>query len=96
MYLTLPLPVQKKWRHTVYYVPWDLSKPHAKVGTFLALFVDIVEHCSQVPVEIGRDASFRDLRNLLGRWMGAQPDHVKALLFLFVDTTNHSIPSSSR
>jgi ubiquitin carboxyl-terminal hydrolase 4/11/15 len=31
MYLTLPLPVQKKWKHNIYYVPWDLEKPHVKV-----------------------------------------------------------------
>ncbi|OCH87381.1 UCH-domain-containing protein [Obba rivulosa] len=62
MYLTLPLPVQKKWSHTVFYVPWDLSKPHVKI-----------------PVEIGRDASFRDLRQLLGRWMDAEPDNLLTL-----------------
>ncbi|RDB15775.1 Ubiquitin carboxyl-terminal hydrolase 4 [Hypsizygus marmoreus] len=62
MYLTLPLPVQKKWTHTIYYVPWDLAKPHAKV-----------------PVEINRDASFKDLRNLLGRWMDAPPDNLITL-----------------
>lgn len=31
MYLTLPLPVQKKWRHPIFYVPWDSSKPHLKI-----------------------------------------------------------------
>lgn len=31
MYLTLPLPIQKKWKHSVFYVPWDLEKPHVKV-----------------------------------------------------------------
>ncbi|KAJ7180962.1 hypothetical protein C8R46DRAFT_1071015 [Mycena filopes] len=62
MYLTLPLPVQKKWKHSIYYVPWDVTKPHVKV-----------------PVEIGRDASFKDLRQLLGRWMGAPPDNLLTL-----------------
>ncbi|KAJ7698969.1 hypothetical protein B0H17DRAFT_1049841 [Mycena rosella] len=62
MYLTLPLPVQKKWKHSIFYVPWDLEKPHVKV-----------------PVEIGRDASFKDLRQLLGRWMGAPPDNLLTL-----------------
>ncbi|KAJ7203950.1 hypothetical protein B0H12DRAFT_474594 [Mycena haematopus] len=62
MYLTLPLPVQKKWKHSIFYVPWDVNKPHVKV-----------------PVEIGRDASFRDLRQLLGRWMGAPPDNLLTL-----------------
>ncbi|THH21501.1 hypothetical protein EW146_g63 [Bondarzewia mesenterica] len=62
MYLTLPLPVQKKWRHTIYYIPWDLDKPHVKV-----------------PVEINRDASFKDLRNLLSRWMGSDPDNLLTL-----------------
>ncbi|KIY53386.1 cysteine proteinase [Fistulina hepatica ATCC 64428] len=31
MYLTLPLPISKKWTHDIYYVPWDLEKPHLKV-----------------------------------------------------------------
>ncbi|KAJ7464605.1 hypothetical protein FB451DRAFT_1094421 [Mycena latifolia] len=62
MYLTLPLPVQKKWKHSIFYVPWDIEKPHVKV-----------------PVEIGRDASFKDLRQLLGRWMGAPPDNLLTL-----------------
>ncbi|EGN96654.1 hypothetical protein SERLA73DRAFT_111301 [Serpula lacrymans var. lacrymans S7.3] len=62
MYLTLPLPVQKKWRHTVFYVPWDISKPHVRV-----------------PVEIGRDASFKELRILLGRWMGTKPENLLTL-----------------
>ncbi|KAJ7625556.1 hypothetical protein FB45DRAFT_921756 [Roridomyces roridus] len=62
MYLTLPLPIQKKWKHEVLYVPWDVTKPHLKV-----------------PVEIGRDASFRDLRQLLGRWMDVPPDNLLTL-----------------
>ncbi|KAJ6581893.1 hypothetical protein B0H19DRAFT_1061389 [Mycena capillaripes] len=62
MYLTLPLPVQKKWKHNIFYVPWDIEKPHVKV-----------------PVELGRDASFKDLRQLLGRWMGAPPDNLLTL-----------------
>ena len=59
MYLTLPLPVNKKWRHEIYYIPWDTNQVHVKV-----------------PVELNRDASFRDLRALLGRWTGANPDNV--------------------
>jgi ubiquitin carboxyl-terminal hydrolase 4/11/15 len=70
MYLTLPLPVYKKWKHDVYYIPWDLEKPHVKV-----------------PVEIGRDASFKDLRHLLGRWVGAEPDNVSGF-FLSMKLTN--------
>ncbi|KAI0955073.1 hypothetical protein AcW1_006764 [Taiwanofungus camphoratus] len=62
MYLTLPLPVQKKWRHTILYIPWDLQKPHVKI-----------------PVEINRDASFKDLRQLLGRWMSVNPNHLLTL-----------------
>ncbi|KAG6832675.1 hypothetical protein H0H87_000857 [Tephrocybe sp. NHM501043] len=62
MYLTLPLPVHKKWKHTIYFVPWDLRKPHVKV-----------------PVEINRDASFKDLKILLGRWMDANPDNLLTL-----------------
>ncbi|KIJ65708.1 hypothetical protein HYDPIDRAFT_110858 [Hydnomerulius pinastri MD-312] len=62
MYLTLPLPVTKKWKHTVFYVPWELSKPHVKV-----------------PIEISRDASFKELRALLGRWMGAPPENLLTL-----------------
>ncbi|KAG9096159.1 CSN-associated deubiquitinating enzyme Ubp12 [Ceratobasidium sp. 370] len=26
MYLTLPLPITKTWRHTIHYVPWDSNK----------------------------------------------------------------------
>ncbi|KAI9511390.1 hypothetical protein F5148DRAFT_1171203 [Russula earlei] len=59
MYLTLPLPVNKKWRHEIYYIPWDADKIHVKI-----------------PVELNRDASFRDLRALLGRWMGTNPDNM--------------------
>ncbi|KAI0272603.1 hypothetical protein BC834DRAFT_817600 [Gloeopeniophorella convolvens] len=62
MYLTLPLPVNKKWQHEVYYIPWDTKKTHVKV-----------------PVELNRDATFRDLRALLGRWMGANPDNLLTL-----------------
>ncbi|KAI0644201.1 cysteine proteinase [Trametes meyenii] len=62
MYLTLPLPVQKKWHHNVLYIPWDLGKPHVRV-----------------PVELNRGSSFRDLRQLLGRWMGANPDNLLTL-----------------
>jgi hypothetical protein len=36
MYLTLPLPVKKKWRHTIRYVPWDSERPHLQVRLFLA------------------------------------------------------------
>ena len=59
MYLTLPLPVNRKWRHEIYYIPWDTSKLHVKI-----------------PVELNRDSTFRDLRNLLGRWMSTNPDNV--------------------
>ena len=31
MYLTLPLPVQKKWRHKIFFIPWDLKKPHVRI-----------------------------------------------------------------
>ncbi|KAF5338375.1 hypothetical protein D9611_012466 [Ephemerocybe angulata] len=59
MYLTLPLPVERKWKHTVYYVPWDLDKPHV-----------------QVPVQVNREASFKEVRSLLGRWMDTDPDNL--------------------
>ncbi|KAI8974530.1 cysteine proteinase [Trametes punicea] len=62
MYLTLPLPVQKKWQHHVLYIPWDLEKPHARV-----------------PVELDRHSTFKDVRQLLGRWMGANPDNLLTL-----------------
>lgn len=63
MYLTLPLPLNKKWRHEIYYIPWNTDKIHVKV-----------------PVELNRDATFRDLRALLGRWMGTNPDNVNNYL----------------
>ncbi|PFH51822.1 hypothetical protein AMATHDRAFT_74701 [Amanita thiersii Skay4041] len=31
MYLTLPLPIKKKWRHTIHYIPWENNKPHLKI-----------------------------------------------------------------
>ena len=30
----------------------------------------------KIPVEINRDSSFKDLRNLLGRWMSVPADNV--------------------
>ena len=39
MYLTLPLPVKKKWKHTINYVPWDPSEPHKKVGHFIRFYL---------------------------------------------------------
>lgn len=38
---------------------------------------------TQVPVEIGRDSSFKELRALLGRWMGAPPENVRVPSPLF-------------
>lgn len=32
-----------------------------------------------MPVEINRDASFKELRALLGRWMNAEPDNVSSV-----------------
>lgn len=37
MYLTLPIPVTKKWKHIVEYIPWDVSRPHVKVELLLAI-----------------------------------------------------------
>jgi ubiquitin carboxyl-terminal hydrolase 4/11/15 len=34
----------------------------------------------KIPVEISRDASFKELKNMIGRWMGTQPDNVSILL----------------
>ena len=31
MYLTLPLPVNKKWAGSIYYMPWDTTEPILKV-----------------------------------------------------------------
>ena len=79
MYLTLPLPVHKKWRHTVYYVPWDSDVPHTRVRHIQSLLLntqDLNSCWPQVPVEIGKDATFKDLRNLLGRWLRVNSDNV--------------------
>jgi ubiquitin carboxyl-terminal hydrolase 4/11 len=83
MYLTLPLPVQKKWRHTVYYVPWDLDKPHTKVRVLVGGRSAKESTIIQVPVEIGRDASFKDLRALISRWMGAPAENVSTWVSSF-------------
>lgn len=34
----------------------------------------------KVPVEISPDASFKDLKNLIGRWMRTQPENVSVFL----------------
>lgn len=40
--------------------------------------LDAFDLCGpKIPVELPRDASFRDLRKLLGRWMEVPPDNVK-------------------
>lgn len=62
MYLTLPLPIQKKWSHSIFYVPWDNGKPHVKI-----------------PIEVNRNASFKEVRHLLGRWMEVDPDNLLTL-----------------
>ncbi|KAI0657997.1 cysteine proteinase [Cubamyces menziesii] len=62
MYLTVPLPVQKKWHHQILYIPWDTEKPNVRV-----------------PVELNRHSTFKDVRQLLGRWMGANPDNLLTL-----------------
>ncbi|EIW79313.1 cysteine proteinase [Coniophora puteana RWD-64-598 SS2] len=62
MYLTLPLPITKKWRGTVYYVPWDTERPHYKVL-----------------VEVGRDSSFKELRNQVGKYMNTPPENLLTL-----------------
>lgn len=35
MYLTLPLPVQRTWEHTIHWVPYDVTKPHVKIPIHL-------------------------------------------------------------
>ena len=75
MYLTLPLPVNKKWRHEIYYIPWNTEKIHVKI-----------------PVVLNRDATFRDLRALVGRWMGANPDNVNN----YPPLSGHSLTWTSR
>lgn len=37
MYLTLPLPVDKKWKHNIYYVPWNMDRQHLKVSQYIWL-----------------------------------------------------------
>ena len=76
MYLTLPLPVNKKWKHTIYYVPWDTAKPHVTVrrSPFPSKAMCLTRF--QVPVEVHRDATFKELRVVLGRYMDAVPENV--------------------
>ncbi|KAF8745494.1 hypothetical protein AX14_008914 [Amanita brunnescens Koide BX004] len=62
MYLTLPLPVKKKWRHSIRYVPWDSEKPHLKI-----------------PIEIDSDATFKEVRSLLGRWLNVPAENLLTL-----------------
>ncbi|KAH8093309.1 cysteine proteinase [Cristinia sonorae] len=76
MYLTLPLPIQKKWMHDVFYIPWDITKPHVKI-----------------PVELNREASFKEVRQVLARWMDTNPDHLVTLEIFsnrfYKDLTDH-------
>ena len=37
MYLTLPLPVNKKWFGSVFYMPWDTTASTLKVLSFFNL-----------------------------------------------------------
>lgn len=57
------------------------------------MFLSLAD-CCQIPVEIGVDASFRDLRQMLGRWVGVSPDNVRSLhiryLFGINDTSSLS------
>ncbi|KIY71877.1 cysteine proteinase [Cylindrobasidium torrendii FP15055 ss-10] len=59
MYLTLPLPVQKHWKHDIHWIPWDTDKSPLKI-----------------PILINANASFKDLRALLGKWMDVNPDNL--------------------
>ncbi|KAL1708415.1 hypothetical protein EV121DRAFT_254436 [Schizophyllum commune] len=72
MYLTLPLPIQSKWKHTIIYVPYDSDKPHLRV-----------------PMEISSNSSFRDVRTIIGRWMGVPPDNL-----LTMELFNHKFYKS--
>ena len=45
MYLTLPLPIQKKVIHEVFFVPWDLTKPHVKVGSEQLTYYETKTRC---------------------------------------------------
>ena len=40
MYLTLPLPVNKKWVGSVYYMPWDTTEPVLKVNWLHVVWLD--------------------------------------------------------
>ncbi|KAF8582776.1 cysteine proteinase [Ramaria rubella] len=62
MYLTLPLPIKKKWQHDIYFIPWDTEKPHLRI-----------------PVELDYDASFKELRRILGRWTESDPNNLMTL-----------------
>ncbi|KAF8513473.1 hypothetical protein JB92DRAFT_2721321 [Gautieria morchelliformis] len=62
MYLTLPLPIKKKWRHAVCFVPWDNEQPNLRI-----------------PIELDYDASFKELRRVLGRWTDTDPDNLMTL-----------------
>ena len=77
MYLTLPLPIKKKWRHAICFVPWDNSRPHLRVCPVTMLLpwknTDMIK---QIPIEMDHDASFKDLRRVLGRWTNSDPENV--------------------
>ena len=80
MYLTLPLPIKKKWRHEIYFIPWDNEKPHLRVCFTQCSYVNITDTIQQIPIEIDHDASFKELRRVLGRWTGSDPDNVRLVI----------------
>lgn len=43
----------------------------------------------QVPIEVNRDASFKDVRALLGRWMDVNPDHVSFSQYMSTFKVTH-------
>ncbi|KAG8754786.1 CSN-associated deubiquitinating enzyme Ubp12 [Serendipita sp. 396] len=69
MYLTLPLPVQRSWEHTINWVPYDVTKPHLRI-----------------PIQLSRDASIKDIKLLMKKWMGTPVENQ-----ICVETFGHKI-----
>lgn len=81
MYLTLPLPIKKKWRHAIYFIPWNSEKPHLRVcSTRIISATHRYLYDKQIPIELDYDASFKELRRVLGRWTDSHPDYVRLLI----------------
>ncbi|KAG2335624.1 hypothetical protein BDR05DRAFT_334076 [Suillus weaverae] len=56
LYLTHPLPVNKKWWHVIHHVPWDPSVSHRKIPVEIGLVIP--PHNSQVMLDTSLEQTY--------------------------------------